>query len=248
MHQGLTMLDIQKALAYMTEDPRAGGKMGLGAVATLAPILNLAAIGYQVEVARRVARGEPQPLPEWDDLKRLWVQGAWLGLALYLYSLPLLLFVLGCLASVFVGFVLALQSDAAQTGASLAAPPVLVIVIFIVLTGLAVLYSFFLGLLRPAILAEYAQRGTFRACFDFRAMWRFIRHNPGEYLLLWLTEAVVGWVIGVPLFFVVFIVLAIPFVGPLLLPLIAAAVGFYLFLVSGHLVGQLLRARAPATA
>ena len=242
------MLDIKKALAYVTEDPRAGGKIGLGALASLVPILNLAAIGYQVDVARRVARGEAQPLPEWDDLKRLWVQGAWLGLALYLYSLPLLLFVLGCMASVFVGFVLALQSDAAQTSATLPAPPVLVSAIFILLTGLAVIYSVVLSLLRPAILAEYAQRGTLKACFDFGALWRFIRHNPGEYLLLWLTEAVVGWIISLPLFFVVFIVLVIPFVGPLLLTLIAAAVGFYLFLVSGHLVGQLLRARTPATA
>ena len=242
------MLDIQKALTYMTDDPRAGGKLGLGAVASLAPILNLAAIGYQVEVARRVARGEPQPLPEWDDLKRIWVQGAWLGLALFVYSLPLLLFVLGCMASVFVGFVLALQSDAAQTSNTLPAPPVAVIVIFILLTGLTILYSFLLGLLRPAILAEYVQRGTFKACFDFQALWRFIRFNPGEYLLLWLTEIVVGWIISLPLIFLAFIVLVIPFVGPLLLPLIAAVAGFYLFLVSGHLVGQLLRARAPATA
>src|SRR5258708_7117698 len=129
------MLDIQTAVTYMTDDPRAGGKLGLGAVATLAPILNLAAVGYEGEVARRVARGEPQPLPEWDDLKRLWVQGARLGLAIYLYSLPLLLFVLGGMVSVFVGFVLALQSDAAQTSATLPAPPVVVIVIFIGLTG-----------------------------------------------------------------------------------------------------------------
>ncbi len=242
------MLEIQKALTHMTDDPRAGGKLGLGAVAALAPILNLAALGYQVEVARRVARGEPQPLPEWDDLKRLWVQGAWLGLALFVYSLPLLLFVLGSMATVFVGFVLALQSDTAQTSNTLPAPPVAAIVIFILLTGLTILYSFLLGLLRPAILAEYVQRGTIKACFDIQALWRFIRFNPGEYLLLWLTELVVGWIISLPLIFVAFIVLAIPFLGPLLLPLIAAAVGFYLFLVSGHLVGQLLRTRTPATA
>lgn len=242
------MLDIQKALTYMSEDSRAGGKIGLGAVIGLAPILNLAAIGYQVEVARRVARGEPQSLAEWDDLRRLWGQGAWLGLALYLYSLPLVLFAFSAMIAIFVGVVLAAQADTAQTSRALTAPPAVVIAIFVALAGLAMLYGFALGLLRPAILAEYVRRGTLQACFDFGALWRFIRHNPGEYLLVWLTEAVAGVIISLPLIFAVLIVSFIPFVGPLLVPLLAGAVGFYLFLVSGHLVGQLLQARAPATA
>jgi len=240
------MLDIQKALTYVTEDPRAGGKLGLGAVLSLVPILNLAALGYQVEVARRVARGEPRPLAEWDELARLWRQGAWLGLALYLYSLPMLLFVFGSLATVFVGFVLALQSDTAQTSNSLPPPPAAVIVVFIGLFGVLMLYSLALSWLRPAILAAYVQRGTLQACFDLNALGRFMRYNLGEYALLWLTEAVVTWIISLPLIFVIFILAFIPFVGPLLLPLVAGAVGFYIFLVSGHLVGQLLRARASA--
>ncbi len=242
------MLDIRDALSYMGDDPRAGGKWGLGAVVMLVPFLNLAAIGYQVEVARRVTRGDRQPLPEWDDLGRLWRQGGWLGLALYLYSLPLMLFVFGAMAAVFAGFVLALQSDAAQRGNSLPPPPAPVIITFICLFGLMMLYSLVLSLLRPAILAEYVQRGTLAACFDIQALWRFIRHDPGEYLLVWLTEAAVSWIISLPLIVVSFVIVFIPFVGPLLLPLISGAVGFYLFLVSGHLVGQLLRTRASATA
>src|SRR5579859_28801 len=135
------MLDIRRALTFMSEDPQASQKVGLGALITLAPILNLAGIGYQVEVARRVARGETTPMPEWNDLKRLWVQGAWLGLAYYLYGLPALLIVFGGMATGFVGLVLSLQSDSAQSGTSLPAPPALVVVIFIMLAGAAVLYG-----------------------------------------------------------------------------------------------------------
>jgi hypothetical protein len=242
------MLDIRRALTFMSEDPLASEKVGLGALISLAPILNLAGIGYQVEVARRVARGEPKPLPEWNDLKRLWVQGAWLGLAYYLYSLPLLLVVFGGMATVFVGLVLSLQTEPAQSGASLPAPPALVVVIFIVLAGASLVYGLALGLLRPAILAEYVRRGTLRACFDFGALWRFARQNVGEYLQLWLAELVLGWIVILPLLLLIFIVAFVPFVGPLLVAFVAGGVGFFILLVSSHLVGQLLRARSQSPA
>jgi Protein of unknown function (DUF4013) len=242
------MLDIRHALTFMSEDPRASEKVGLGALISLAPILNLAAIGYQVEVARRVAHGEPKPMPEWNDLKHLWVQGAWLGLAFYLYSLPLLLIVFSGMATVFAGLVLSLQSESAQSGTSLPVPPALVVVIFVVLAGAALIYGLILGLLRPAILAEYVQRGTLRACFDFGALWRFARQNLGEYLQLWLVELVLGWIVTVPLILLIFIVAFIPLVGPLLVTLVAAGAGFFILQVSSHLVGQLLRARSQSLA
>src|SRR5437868_3555064 len=123
------MLDIRRALTYMSDDLRASEKIGLGALISLAPILNVAVLGFQVEVARRVAHGDSKPLPEWDELKHFWAQGAWLGLAYYLYSLPIMLLVFGGLATVFVGLVLSSQSDSARSGASVPAPPTLVVVI-----------------------------------------------------------------------------------------------------------------------
>jgi hypothetical protein len=244
---GEMMLDIRRALEYIGEDPRASEKLGLGALVSLAPILNLAAVGYEVEVARRVAQGQPRPLPEWNDLRRLWVQGAGLGLAYFVYGLPMLLIVFSGMTVVFVGIVFSIQSESARSGAG-PQTPAAVLGIFLALFAVAFVYGLIFGLLRPAILAEYAQRGTFRACFDFGAMWRFIRRDPGDYLLLWLAEQALGWIISLPLFFVVFAVGFIPFAGPLAVALIAAGVGFFLILFNGHLVGQLLRARSsPST-
>jgi len=242
------MLDIRRALTFMSDDPRASEKVGLGALISLAPILGLAAIGYQVEVARRVAQGQPMPLPEWNDLKHLWKQGTWLGLAYYLYSLPVGLLVVGGMATAFAGLVLSTQSEPAQAGSRLPAPPALVVGIFIVLAGAAFIYGLFFGLLRPAILAQYVQHGTLQACFDFAALWRFARQNLGEYLRLWLTELLLTWIVTVPLILLLFIVAFIPFVGPLLVALVGAGAGFFIFLVTGHLVGQLLRARSPSLA
>jgi hypothetical protein len=68
---GETMLDIRRGVEYLTEDHQASQKIGLGTVLSLAPFLNLAATGYRVEVARRVSRGDPRPLSEWNDLGRL---------------------------------------------------------------------------------------------------------------------------------------------------------------------------------
>jgi Protein of unknown function (DUF4013) len=237
------MLDIRRALEYMADDPQASQKLGLGGVLWLAPVLNLAGVGYEVELARRVARGEPRPLPTWDDLGGLFVQGGRLGLAYFIYGLPILVIVLGGMVVLFVGLVFSIQSDAARSGAAPVSPAALVIGVFVCLLGAAFAYGLLFGLLRPAILAAYAQRGTIRACFDFGALWRFIRRDLGQYLLLWLTELALGWIISLPLIPVVFIVGLIPFVGPAVIALMTGAVNFFLLLVQGHLVGQLLQAK-----
>jgi hypothetical protein len=240
------MLEIRPALEFVRGDPRAREKMAMGAVLMLVPFLNLAAFGYEVEVARRVARGEPRPLPEWDDLGRLWKVGAWLGLVYFIYGIPIILIGLAAFATVFATLILALQSDSAQTGGSPTMPagPLAALV---VLFGLLVAYSALLGLLRPGLVAQYVQRGTVQACFDFRAIGRMIRDNLGDYARLWLTELVLSWVIVVPLILIVFIFSFVPLAGPLIATLVSGAASFYLILVGGHLVGQLIRARPAAS-
>ena len=110
-------------------------------------------------------------MPEWNNLKRWWLQGAWLGLADYLYRLPLVLIILGGMAAFFVGLVLsAVPAESARSGAGSPLPWILVLGILAATMALALAYGLVLGLLRPAILAEYVQRGTLQACFDFGAL------------------------------------------------------------------------------
>ena len=61
-------------------------------------------------------------------------------------------------------------------------------------------------------------------------------------------EAALGWIIALPLIVLIVVVAFIPFAGPLLVSLVAAGAGFYTFLVSGHMVGQLLRTRSGGRA
>lgn len=240
------MLDIRRALEYLTEDPKVAEKLSLGAVITLAPILNLAAFGYEVEVARRVARGEPQPLPDWNDLGRWWTQGAWLGLAYFVYGLPIFGLTLCGMLTAFTAIVFSAQSDSSRSSAGL--PVAGLFAGFIALIVLAVLYGLLLSLLRPAMLAQYTQRNTFRSCFDWAAMWRFIRQDPGQYALLWGAELALSVLISIPLFVVILVVSLLPLLGPLLVTVLAAVAGFVLLLFNGHLVGQLLLGRPqPST-
>jgi hypothetical protein len=240
------MLDIRRALTFLSDDPKGSEKMGLGALIALTPFLNAAALGYQVEVTRRVAQGDEQATPDWTNLQYLWKQGAWLALAYYLYSLPVLFIVFAGMGLGLAGIVLSLQSEAAQTGSSSAAPGLVIISLFVVIVVTAFVYGLLMSLLRPGILAEYARRGTLGACFDFRALWRFMRQNPAEYLKLWLLDTGLGFILSVPRLLVFFILAWAPLIGPLLGTLVAAGVAFFEFLFSGHLVGQVLRARSQS--
>jgi hypothetical protein len=50
-------MDIARAF----QDPEWTERIGLGTVISIVPILNFASVGYEVEIARRVMRGESRP-------------------------------------------------------------------------------------------------------------------------------------------------------------------------------------------
>ena len=232
------MLDIRQALEFLTDDERAQNKLLIGALLMIVPVANIAAIGYEVEVARRVARGEPRPLPEWNDLGGLFVSGAWLSLARLIYTLPI---VAVGFAMAIGGFALALQDTQASRQQGAALGSVFAVGIVCLVGGLFI-YGFVLGFLYPAILAEYARRGTFAACFDLAAIARFIRRDPGQYALAWLAEIGLGLAIGLVGFVAGLILSAIPCLGSLALLLVFGLAAFVVLMFDSHLVGQLMRA------
>jgi hypothetical protein len=87
-------MDIAKAFTYMLEDERWVTKLGIGALLTffvwlLLPIPLL--VGYSVAVLRNVRDGYERPLPEWDDWGNLFMDGLFIMIAQFVYTLPLLL-------------------------------------------------------------------------------------------------------------------------------------------------------------
>jgi len=61
----------------------------------LVPILNFAATGYSLKVARRGINNEPRPLPEWDDIGGKLVKGLLILVIGFVYMLPV--FLLACI-------------------------------------------------------------------------------------------------------------------------------------------------------
>jgi len=52
-------MDIGKAFSFVTEDSDALKKILIGGIISMIPIVNFAAMGYIVEVIRRVANDDP---------------------------------------------------------------------------------------------------------------------------------------------------------------------------------------------
>jgi hypothetical protein len=86
-------MDIQKSFTFQFDDRNWIGKLGLGTVITIIPVLNLAWTGYMVHILRNVMAGDNNPLPNWGDLWKKLTDGLILFTARVIYSLPVTVFV-----------------------------------------------------------------------------------------------------------------------------------------------------------
>lgn len=229
-------MDINAALNYVFDDEDCVPKVGLGGFLMLIPILNFASIGYEARVIRNLVRGEPQPLPTWDDFGAMFMDGLWLGLARLIYSLPIVA-LLVCSVAVTVPYFYLAESES-QMQERL---PLILMVCggaFIIL----LIYAAILGFFLPAVTIQYVRRGTFAACFDFGAIFQLIRRNFADYLTLWAVIIGINLVLSLILAVVSFFINLIPCVGSIAQFLLFGASTFWMLLMAGHLQAQLIRA------
>ncbi len=173
--------------------------------------------GYFIEIIRRVARNEPPYLPDWSNLGQIFGRGLIYVVIALIYASPLLL--LGCCL-----FGLAMLGGLGDGEAGRST--------FGSLVGtLASCLGFPVGLVYSAVLpvvtVQYAVTGEFGAAFRFGEMWRLVRANLGNYLIVIL----IAWAVS-------------NLIAPL--GLIACGVGFlatafYALTVTGYLYGLFYR-------
>jgi hypothetical protein len=101
-----------------------------------------------------------------------------------------------------------------------------------------------LSFISPAMVANFARRGTFAACFDARTIGRLIGTDPKSYLTVVVTLVALGIGAGVVIGPLAAMLSLIPCLGYLAYMLLYGGFLFYMFLVQGHLVGQLLQGTA----
>jgi hypothetical protein len=92
-------LDIHRAIRFFFEDPQWVTKLLMGSLFYLLAFVLIGMVfiaGYMMELIRRSARGERHPLPEWENLGDMFVEGATVLAAYFILVLPAMLLFIGC--------------------------------------------------------------------------------------------------------------------------------------------------------
>jgi len=235
-------IDIGKAITHLFDDPEWISKTAIGASLSVVPILNFTVVGYELRLIRNVSKGEARPMPSWSDFGDMFIEGLWLGLARIIYSLPavvaILLGIMTFYGAIFAG---AIATDSQGGDPN---PAVGGFVLFGMLggglfCGLGVLYTVLLGLLSPAIAANFVREKTFASCFNFGQIIALIRRNPNPYFMVWVTALLAG-VIYLGISSVASVLLCLSFL--VLYPAV-----FWMYTMIAHATGQFLAlAEAPS--
>ncbi len=174
-----TGLDFGRCLSFFFQDPDWIKKILLGSVFSILSLFIVGGFflaGYLLRLIRRAARGEERPLPEWDDLGGIFVDGALVVGAYLAYLAPLVVLM------VFFSIGVAALGGGGDGGdqAALAVASVLFAIVW-TLALLAILFYF------PAALTRLALERRFGAAFEIEENFAFIKRNVGNYVLALLT-------------------------------------------------------------
>ena len=225
------MVDIKRALTCAFEDPDWLDRVGLGTLISLVPILNLASLGYKVELSRRVMRGESRPLPTWDELGKKLVDGLLWFIALLIYQIPAALLMAGPLALVVPAFLMPREQ--------LPVALVVAILVWVLVGGLGLLVELAVLFFYPAIYLQYVRRGDFTACFDWPAIMELVRRHTNPYITVVLGSLLATVIYTVGISVAGTVAYAVPCFGWIIEMVLLGVGMFWWYTVIGHLVGQL---------
>lgn len=231
-------MDIQKSFTFQFDDKEWISKLGLGALIVLVPVLNFAWMGYTVQVLRNVMAGVDQPLPEWDELEKKFIDGLILFAAGLVYVLPVLI-PLGIPVVMWISSgVLSANRDLQDFAGFLAGAGGMV---FVALLCFFMVYMLALSLIRPALMVNFAREGTFASCFKLGQMVKMMTGHSGPYFTAWGASIIAGIVVGMLVGLLNMTVGWIPCIGWAASLVLGFGVGVYLGTLSAHLFGQLGR-------
>src|SRR5210317_1391292 len=84
-------MDYGKSFTFVFEDEKWISKFAVGVIISLVPIVNFAGYGYMVQLLKNVRDGEENPLPEWDDFGKFFVDGLKFLAGYLIYFIPIIL-------------------------------------------------------------------------------------------------------------------------------------------------------------
>ena len=217
-------MDVSTAVTFVKDDERWLGKLVIAAVLVffsflLIPIPFL--VGYSLAVSRRVMNGDPEPLPEWVDWGRLFMDGLYVMIAQFVYTLPF--WILACIGFGSLGEI---SEDAAAAG---------IVATFGVVGCLVILLWVALVFITPAIYIQYVRTDEFGDCFRFGEVFGIARDYIGDILITAVVALAVSFAIGI----ITGVLSIIPCLGWILSLAVTALAGPWLMATIGHLYGQI---------
>jgi len=189
--------DFLQPFTFVFQDPRWVTKIAIGGLFYVAAFLIIGSffiLGYCARLTRNVIAGDPNPLPEWDQLGEYFAEGVGLVVIAIAFMVPI--FVLAAL--VFIPAIIAAGTTDQEFVRNLSGGAMSCAWCFIVPLSLAV--SFFL----PGAFTLAIVERRFTAAFEFGRLWRYIRGNFANYLLAFVVYLVARF--AAPFGFILFCV------------------------------------------
>jgi hypothetical protein len=176
-------MDFGLAFTFPFKDPDWFKKIVVISLVSLIPIVGqFVLMGWAFEIARRVIRGEVQPLPELDFGEQLG-KGFQVWLIALVYSLPIIVI------SIPLAVV---DSLATNTNSDLQS----VVAILSICCGAVIfLYGLLMAVLVPAAVGRFADKGNLGAALQFTQVFELVRSAPAAYLMVLVGIILVGFIV-----------------------------------------------------
>jgi hypothetical protein len=190
--------DLKELFMFPVKDEQARKYLLIGALVALAgffiPILPyLVLIGYSVQIARQVLRGEAPHMIPWEDWSGMLKDGAKLLGVRLVYSIPILIvaspLMLGGIAMPFM----------AESMNSSEVDTFIAIFSIIMMGGMCILIpiSLPLAVIIPVAEMHVVDNDDFAAGFRFKAWWGILRANLGGFIAAFAIYYVISMVLAI---------------------------------------------------
>lgn len=168
-------IDIHRAIRFFFEDPQWLAKLAVGSLFYVLAFVLIGGFfiaGYMMELIRRTARGERHPLPEWENLGDMFVEGATVTAAYFVLILP----------AMFLFVVPMIVLGVFAEGEGRDPHPALGVAVLVMLMLLVIVY-FALLLYFPAAVVRMALERRFSAAFEFSENFELLKRNIVNFIL-----------------------------------------------------------------
>ncbi len=224
-------MEIGKAIRFITEDPYWQTKLLIGTGILIASfVLSFVLIGllgflivsgYTIRLLQNVRDGDPQPLPEWDQLGDDLARGFKFFVVTLVWAIPIIVF---SIPSGIGNALIGSRSEVAQ---------VMGVMLSIFGSCLSIIFGLVLTALLPGISIAFARDEQIMSGLQFREIWDWTVANIGQVIVVALVYIAASFVIGMGSFLVGLLLCVIGIVATLPLGMLVT----YLF--QYHLYGQL---------